>query len=283
MNKNYENKDIRHVKKGNVEYLEFKILDNYSDKLKHCITLRHGGVSNGYYSSLNFRMLGDDLKDNVLENVDIISNAVGFSDIFKGKQDHTDNVIVINNSNKDRYLFSLESNEKVDGYICSEKNIATLVTTADCNPIIIYDTKNNVVANIHSGWKGTVKQIYLKGIQKMNELFETKNEDVIVCVGPSINKCCFTSEDKEFIKNFSTVWKDENEYISYDFENDSRFHIDLPYLIKKDLLSIGVKEENIVLSNICTLCNNDDFFSYRHSTISKSKDYGTFATIVELI
>jgi YfiH family protein len=240
--KNYESTDIRHIKNGNVEYLQFKILDKYSDKVKHCITLRHGGMSGEYYSSLNFRILGNDLKDNVFKNLDIISDVVGFTNIFKGKQDHTDNILVINDSNKDKYLFSLESDEKVDGYICNDKNIATLITTADCNPIIIYDTKNNIIANIHSGWKGTVKQIYLKGIKQMNELFGTKNEDIIVCVGPSINKCCFTSEDKEFIKNFSNIWKNENEYISYDLENRSRFHIDLHYLIKKDLQIIKCLE-----------------------------------------
>ena len=176
----------------------------------------------------------------------------------------------------------LSSNLLLDGYICNEKNIATLVTTADCNPIIIYDFKKNIYANVHSGWKGTIKQIYLKAAKLMNEKFGCNFEDMIVCVGPSIKKCCFSSEDESFKKKFTDVWKYENEYIYYE-ENSKRFHIDLGYVIKKDLINLGVKEENIIIPDICTKCNCDMFFSYREATNKKYSDYGTMATIVTLI
>ena len=101
MNK-YDSDEILHVKNGDVEYLQFKVLNEYN--IKHCITLRHGGASDGEYSSLNFRTLGNDSVDNVLQNLKIIKNKVGFSNIYKGKQDHTDRVIVLNNENKYEYL-----------------------------------------------------------------------------------------------------------------------------------------------------------------------------------
>ena len=183
---------------------------------------------------------------------------------------------------KEKYNFLKLSDEEPDGYICNEKNIATLVTTADCNPIIIYDFKKNIYANVHSGWKGTIKQIYLKAAKLMNEKFGCNFEDMIVCVGPSIKKCCFSSEDESFKKKFTDVWKYENEYIYYE-ENSKRFHIDLGYVIKKDLINLGVKEENIIIPDICTKCNCDMFFSYREATNKKYSDYGTMATIVTLI
>ena len=61
----YNNKDLIHIKNGDFECLKFRILEKYSDKITHMITLRHGGASNGVYSSLNIRTVG---KDNIKKN-----------------------------------------------------------------------------------------------------------------------------------------------------------------------------------------------------------------------
>ena len=283
MSKDFNDNNMLHIKNGDVEYLKFKILEKYSDKINHVITLRYGGVSSTPYNSLNFRIAGNDKKENVFKNLEIISDKINIDKekIYKGRQNHTDNILVINDENKEKYRFKDISDEAYDAYICNETGIATLVTTADCNPIIMYDPNKNAYANIHSGWKGTVKQIYLKTAKKMHEIFNSEYKDIIVCIGPSIRKCCFSSEDENFKLNFTNVWKDEEKYIYYE-ENLSRFHIDLMYVIRKDLIELGLKEENIVISDICTRCNKDDFFSYRYATQQKQKDYGTMATIVTL-
>lgn len=282
--KDYTDEVVTLVKKGDVCYLQFNVLNKYSDKLRHCITLRHGGVSKYPVSSLNFRTAGKDSRENVLENLDIISNKVGFNrkNIFKAKQNHTDSILILDNENKKNYNFDNFSNDEYDGYITKVKNIATLVTTADCNPIIIYDTKQNIVANIHSGWAGTIKKIYLKAIRILQDKFNSNASDLIVCIGPSIRRCCFSSEEESFKKKFTNVWENEKEYIFYE-ENSKRFHIDLVYVIKKDLLEVGIREENIKICNICTMCNSDDFFSYRTATNENQDDYGLMATITEII
>lgn len=279
----FTNNDIVHIKNGNVEYLEFRILNQYSDKLKHCFTLRHGGVSRGLYDSLNFRTTGNDKKENVYKNIEIICNKLNISpdNICKAHQLHTDDILVLNNNNKQKYNFRVNNDEKFDAYVTNEKNIATLVTTADCNPIIIYDPVKNVVANVHSGWKGTVKQIYLKVAKFLHKKFECNYLDLIVCVGPSINKCCWLSQDEDLRKLFLSIWPYEDEYIEN--KENGYFGVDFPYVIKKDLINLGLKKENIVLSNICTCCNTESFYSYRDATKKAQKDYGTMATIVELI
>ena len=78
MNK-YEDDEILHIKDGDLEYIQFKVLNKYN--VKNCITLKHGGVSTGEYSSLNFRTVGNDKIENVLKNVEIIKKAVGFNKI----------------------------------------------------------------------------------------------------------------------------------------------------------------------------------------------------------
>lgn len=282
--KNFSNDKVTHVKNGKLEYLTFKALEKYKDKVLAIVTLRHGGVSTGVYNSLNFRITREDEKENVIQNLNIICNEIGIkpNEVYKGKQDHTDNIIYITDENKGNYAFEKVNDERVDGYITGS-GIATLVTTADCNAIIIYDTKNNKVANVHSGWKGTTKKIYLKAIEKMKEQFRTNPEDLIVCVSPSVLKCCFSSEDESFKKIFTDIWPYEDEYITINKENSKRFHIDLPYVITKDLIEYGVTKENIHFAGICTCCNDEHFYSYRSKTQKSEEDYGCMATIVKIL
>ena len=281
MSKDYTNSEVTHIKCGKVEYLTFNALKKYEDKITCAVTLRNGGVSKGRYSSLNFRTLGNDDTSNAFKNIQIISNVLNINEIYRARQNHTDNLLHLTSYNKEEYEFKKLNDEFFDGYVTNEKNITTLVTTADCNAIVIYDTLNNAVCNIHSGWKGTTKRIYLKAIDKMQSLFNSNIQDLIICVSPAILDCCFSSEDEEFKKIFTDIWKDEKEYIYYEKDNEKRFHINLPYVIKKDLLNKGVKEDNIHFAGICTCCNHDDFYSYRYNKVDK-EDYGCMGTIVML-
>lgn len=197
-------------------------------------------------------------------------------------QNHTKKVLFLNKINKEKYKLDKFNVEEYDAYIYNEKDIATYVTTADCIPIIIYDKVKNAVSNIHSGWKGTINKIYIEAINEMKKEFDSNVSDLIVCLGPSIQKCCFSSEEESFKEKFTNVWNNEDEYLTYDKENNNKFYIDMPCLIKQDLIKLGVLEENIILSNICTMCNHDDFFSYRYNTQNNIKAYGTMGTFVGL-
>lgn len=278
MNK-YSNDIIEHVKSGDLEYLQFKILNRYN--VKHCITLRRGGVSKGEYESLNFRTLGNDDISNVFKNLEIIKKEIGIENVCKGKQDHTDKVIIIDNKNKDEFLFENLNTQNVDGYVVKDKNIATLVTTADCNPIIIYDTKKNVVANVHAGWKGVINKIYIKAINIMKENFSSNLKDLIVCIGPSIRKCCFTSKEETFKEKFTKLFDYSDRYLSYEEDNET-FHIDLIEILKTELKKSNIQDDNIYVADICTRCNTNDFFSYRAAVQNGKKDYATMATIVQV-
>lgn len=280
MQNKYDSDNLIHIKnEDGVEYIQFKILNKYN--VKHCITLRHGGKSLGEYASLNFRTLGNDNIENVFQNLNIIKEKLNFGTICKARQDHTDKVIEINKDNYKDYEFSLQNQELVDGYIVAQENIATLITTADCNPIIIYDTKNNIVANVHAGWKGVINKIYINAINLMVKNYNTNVNDLIVCIGPSIRKCCFTSKEDAFKKKFTSVFENEEEYLEYDSDKET-FHIDLIYILKQELKRAGVNLENIYVADICTRCNTDDFYSYRYAVQNGKKDYATMATIVEL-
>jgi len=277
---NYTNDEILHIKnKNGMEYIQFKKLNQYPE-IVHGIFLRHGGVSNGVYNSLNTRFNGKDERANVFENYNRICESldINATKLCKAKQAHTDNVVHITKDMLEEFNIQSLNETEIDGYIINEKNIFTVVTTADCIPIIIYDPIKQVISNIHSGWKGTVKRIYIRAIEKMINNFNCNIQDIIVCLGPSIGKCCFTSEEPQFKEYFINIWPNEEDYILY--ENNNKYHIDLKYLVKTDLKNIGIKIENIFDANICTKCNSKDFYSFRLTTQNKENDYGTFGTIV---
>lgn len=277
--KDFNNENILHVKAENgIEYLQFKKLNEYG--ITNAIFLRHGGISEGIYSSLNLRLSSKDNIQNVYYNIAKICEVlnVNESNICKAYQNHTNNVIYINSENMEQFYYMKQNTTQADAYITNEKGIVTMITTADCVPLIIYDPDNNVIANVHSGWKGTLKQVYIKVLNKMVKEFNTKLQNVIICMGPAIGKCCFTSKEKSFKNKFTEIWKNEKDYIEKD--SDDTYHIDLKYVIKQDVLAQGVLPRNIYDAPICTKCNSADFYSYRRTTCNKEEDYATFGTFV---
>lgn len=259
--------------------------NKYNDKVKYFVTTRLGGVSKYPYESLNISFKNIDERENSDINLDIACEKLGFTrqNVTCVFEEHTDKVLVITDENKEEYLFKKHHTHVYDAIITNVKNIPLLITVADCNAIVMYDTKNNVIANIHSGWKGTVQKIYLKTLDVMKEKFGSNPEDIICIYSPTIQKCCWKTKDKELAYGFQRYWSDisVNEFVYID--DEGWHHVDFPYVITKDLISAGIKKDNIINENICTCCNVDTFFSYRKKTELNEPAFGTQASIIELI
>ena len=71
------------------------------------------------------------------------------------------------------------------------RQVCLCISTADCIPVLCYDTRRKVIAAIHAGWRGTVKRIVEKTLDKMVELYGTKGEDVQAYIGPGYLSRCF--------------------------------------------------------------------------------------------
>lgn len=280
--KDLSNESVIHVKVGEIEFLQFRRLLEYSDKIEHCFTLRHGGVSDGYRSSLNFRSVGNDIKENVNTNLTRLSDAININreTVIRNYQSHGDSIKIIDKNNYNEYLFDKFSKEGNDGFITKEKDISLLTTAADCNILLFYDPVKNILANIHSGWKGSVKQIYLKAIKMMRDEFFSSYDDIICCISPSIGKCCWRSKDEAVKLKLTTVWPSEKDYIEY--KEDGYFYVDFHKVIIDDLVKEGLKLQNIIDANICTSCNNDSFFSFRQSTMKNEDDFATMCMLAKI-
>lgn len=282
----YTNDQIQHQIKEGVSYLQFKLFEPYQDILQHGITLRQGGVSKGIYASLNLRASSQDKRENVIQNMQKVCHVldIDFHQLYKARQSHTDHILVLNQENKEAYSYLSFSDACYDGYVYGQSGIATAILTADCNPIILFDPVQKVVANVHSGWAGTIQKIYLKALQKMVQEFHCLPQNILVGVGPAIKKCCFSSEEESFKEKFTAIWENEEAYITYEEQtgNPSRFHIDLFYVIQQDLLKHGILPQHIAHMDICTKCHAQDFFSYRDSRKQGYSDYGNIACMAAL-
>lgn len=179
-----------------------------------------------------------------------------FSNIIRPHQTHSSNVQVVTNNNIN------DSFEDTDGLITNLKGVALCTQVADCQSILLYDTKNKVIGNIHSGWKGTLNRISTNAINIMKDEFNSDLNDIKVYISPSIHKCHF--EVGEEVKElFEKEFVDINDLIiKGEYKDEQKYYIDTVELNKRLLIELGLKEENIVISDICSVCD-DNIHSYR--------------------
>ena len=254
------NENIIHVKDGDIEYIQFKRLLEYKDKLVHAYTLK----------PLDYRK-----KTENDENYIKICNSLGIDNknVIKPTQTHTNNVgVVTEHSNSSDF-------QDVDGLITNIKNKVLSAVFADCNSLLLYDPVKNAIGNIHSGWRGTVAKIGEVAINKMVETYGCSPSDIICCIGPSIRQCHFEVED-DVRALFMEAFKDESIVkIGEIKDGKQKYFIDAINAIKNMLIECGLKPENIIDCKICTLCNRELLHSYR----DKKSEAGRNASIMCLI
>ena len=165
-------------------------------------------------------------------------------------------------SNKVFDITNIPKNYEGDGLITNKSNIALVTKSKDCNSIFIIDTKNKILGNIHSGWKGTLHSIITIAINQMKEKYNSVSKDIKIVFNPSIRECCF-EVDNDVYDLFIKKYKDKSYYQKV----GNKYLINLVKIIKDEVKKIGIIEENIIDNNICTLCNRKLFNSHRNNDI----------------
>ncbi|MCX5657491.1 MAG: polyphenol oxidase family protein, partial [Candidatus Omnitrophica bacterium] len=140
-----------------------------------------------------------------------------------------------------------------DALVTSGSHIAMGVLTADCLSLFLYDPEHAAVGIVHAGWRGSSLGIAKNCVEMMKRKFLTEPEYLKIAIGPGIRKCCFEVK-ADLLEHFP-------EYIE---KREGRLFLDPVAVNIKQLVSLGVKKENIIDSEICSVCHKDKFFSYRH-------------------
>ena len=274
------NENVVHIKQNGVEYLQFRRLLEYKDNIIHAFTL---GINN------DFRMPLSGSSHNKLNNEQIEKNknsykkicksiGIDYNNIVKTNQVHKDVIKDVNfKINKNSPDFSEEKYANTDGLVTNNKGLAICATNADCIVLMMYDYKKQVIANVHSGWRGTVQKIATKAVDKMDELYGSNPKDIICCISPSIRKCHFEVE-----KDVQTLFENEFKDLKLDKiierKSENKWLIDTVKINEEILQKAGLKKENIIDCGICSVCNSNLIHSYR---VEKEK-YGLSTAIIGL-
>lgn len=254
------NENVIHIKRNGLEYLQFKKLLEYED-LTHAYSL---GLENNFQITES----NDSGKYTEKETIDYkkLCDNIGsnYTHLIKPNQHHTNSVKIVNSKEKNKPYFNMNKYYDTDGLITKQKNVMLATTNADCILLLFYDPVKKVIANTHSGWRGTVQRISVETVKKMKQDFNCNPQDIICCICPSIRKCHFEVDRdvKEIFKNEFKDLENINEIIEEKIQN-KKWNIDTVLINKILLTREGLKQENIIDSKICSVCNSDLIHSYR--------------------
>ena len=241
--------------------LEYGIMKPYSN-ISCFSTTRHGGCGEGTYASFNCTHYCGDHPEHVRQNREILCSLLPERpvELVIPRQTHTTNVRVITGVPVEEEL------QEVDAVVTDLTGYCLCVSTADCVPVLLYDTEKKIIAAIHAGWRGTVGCIVEKALDVMKTEYGTQGENVVACIGPSISLEAFEVGDEVYAA-FADAGFDM-ERIARRYE---KWHLDLWEANRLQLLAKGVKEENIEVAGICTYNRCDDFFSARRLGIKSGR------------
>jgi YfiH family protein len=196
---------------------------------------------------LNLSYSVGDTNENVQQNRSLFFGNLGISlsSIATQTQMHSNKVLRISAPGH------FENN---DAFITNEKNIFLCVTIADCYPVFLFDAKKNVIASIHSGWRGTINGIVQSTLALMNKEFLSLPKNIYCFIGVGAGKCCYEVQN-DVASQFEPKYLVQNDATHY--------FLDLQACIKNILMKGGIPEDNIETTSHCTIHQPDLFHSYR--------------------
>jgi YfiH family protein len=246
----------------------------------HAFTTRKGGGSalDGE-RVLNLGSTEWDTEEAVQANRARLAEAMGAQamTLVTLRQRHTDIIHVVGKSPR--------SGLRGDALITKQPGLLLAVQTADCVPILLADTRRNVVAAVHAGWRGTLRRIVQKTIGRMRMEMGTRPRDLLTVLGPAIGRCCY-EVGPEVVTAFAAQFDAARDWFDGPFQRLARGEeptplpwlsrtppghpppapracLDLQAANRWQLLDAGVPARAIVTIDLCTACRTDLLFSHR--------------------
>lgn len=251
-----------------IRWIEF---DSFAEKdIKHGIYTRHGGVSEKPWDSLNLGGTVGDSRENVITNKRKLldTQQIVFTSVYDAWQVHSADYIRVENP-RDLNV----SHMKADILITNVPGITLMMRFADCVPIMVYDKEKGAIGIAHAGWMGTTKNVAAALVNAMHNEFGSSRESIIAGIGPSIGQDHYPVGD-EVVKAIRAVMDKESDLV-LDRKNGQPY-LDLWKTNQILLQRAGIK--HIEIAEICTACNNNDWFSHR----ADKGNTGRFGAIIQI-
>lgn len=236
-----------------------------SNRVVHAFSTRQGGVSGGSYATLNLgASVGDDPAA-VEENRRRFFDTFGLqsSQVVRVRQVHGDGVLTVTEDLVSRRGFPgvlLDERYEYDALVTNLPDLALVVSTADCLPLLIHDPVHAAVAAVHAGWRSTAKRIAARALEAMATSYGTDPKDCRVAIGPGIRGCCYEvgEEVTKAMAGAVPSWEAHAEGT-----RPGHWRLDLAGVNRALLETSGVRARRIADVELCTACRTDLFFSHR--------------------
>ena len=239
-------------------------------EIKHCFFSKRNGYSSGIYKSLNCGHGSKDKKKNIQKNLKLVAQKmrVKSENLVLMHQTHSNSVIEIKRLNYKKKIYA-------DAMITKMRGISLGVLTADCVPIILYDSRNKIIGCIHAGWKGAFKNIIKNTIRKIKKI--SSNSIIYASVGPCIGPKSYEVDIKFYKKFISKSAKNKLYFLR---KNKSKKLFNLRRFVTDKLKQCKVEVDQV---NHDTYAEKNKFFSYRRSYKLKHKDYGRCISTIGML
>ena len=228
----------------------------------HAFTTRAGGVSQGIYSSLNLGEMVADDRENIRENYRRICTALGIpmEKLVFSHQVHRDDIRTAHFGDA-RELFSPIPYE-ADGLITDEAQLPLIIYMADCIPVLLHDPVRGAVGAVHCGWRGTVLGIAGKCVLEMRDKFGCEPKNIRAAIGPGIGLCCYETGQDVADAVYDLIPDEAQNYV---FPKGGKYMVDLKGINRLMLEKAGVLSDNIDVSDECTMCLHEKYWSHRYT------------------
>lgn len=272
-------------RKNGVEYLTFRQIEGCK-AVRHLMSTRTGGVSEGELSSMNLSYARGDKKENVDENFRRIAALLecDASDMVFSHQTHTTNIRRVTVTDRGKGITRDRDYNDVDGLITDEPGVVLATFYADCVPLLLVDPVRRCVGLSHSGWRGTAGAMGAVTVRAMQEAFGSRPEDLLAGIGPSICRDCYeVSEDvaeafRELFSRPEMRCQPIGTGQVLEDKGNGKYQLDLWKANEAVLLGAGLLPEHISVTDICTCCNSRYLFSHR-ATGGKRGNLGMFVVL----
>lgn len=255
---------------GGLPVIKSKLLSRFPELL-HVVTTRKGGFSGAQFSSLNLAFSTGDDMHNVARNRYRVISALGLHPMktFHLRQMLGAGIVEISEDDIPQSTgdyFGVKHHVPGDILVSSTPGIATLTLSADCNLTAVYCPRKGVFANIHASRQGTYEFACRKAVEYLTWKFGCRPDDMFAYVGPSVGKCCYTIH-----RSTADVCPPElRRFISYT-SRDPGYLLDIKGANAFQLTAAGIPDKNIEISNYCTQCMSEFFFSYRRDGVHSGR------------
>lgn len=266
---------VQHQRNGVTVYA----CDSFPAWAAHGFSTKLGGVSTGHLQGLNLAAVRGDEPGNVSRNFQLFCAAVGadHTRLVKNHQIHSSDVRLVGPGD-----VNLDPSQPglypADGLVTNQKGVCLTIFSADCIPVLLCDPEKRVIAAAHAGWRGTASGIAKAAVDAMVQHFGCDPRNILAAIGPGIGPCCFETH-RDVPDGLKSGLGDAAGHYITPLEDPEKFLVNLKGANRQWLLQAGLLNAHITISDACTACDLDTFWSHR----KQGENRGSMAAVIQLL